>query len=96
MVENIIETDAGAILYEQILENLEDSYWNKDLERVNKTNRGYVLVDGKWYTFGWFIGWGILISTIKEMDHVPDISKAFCMKDSKNYKEYKEYRRRNP
>ena len=87
------EIDQGAILYDRIIENLDDSYWNEDLDEINLTNRGYVLINGVWFTFGWYIGWGIVLSTIEEMDHVPDIIKAFYMKDSKGYKEYKKRHR---
>lgn len=89
MVENIIEIDAGAILYEQILENLDDSYWNKNLDEIQKTNRGYVQINNEWFTFGWHIGWGIVLSTIEKIDHIPDLSKAFSMKECKEYKKYK-------
>jgi len=78
------EIDQGMVLYEQIIENLDDSYWNKNLNEIQRTNRGYVKIDGKWFTFGWFVGWGIVLSTIKKMDHIPDISKAFNMRDYKS------------
>jgi len=82
------EIDQGMVLYEQIIENLDESYWNKDLDEVQWTNRGYVEINGKWFTFGWYIGWGIVLSTIEKMDHVPNTSKAFYMKDSKEYKKW--------
>ena len=87
--EIMSEIDHGAILYDKIIENLDDSYWNEDLDKINLTNRGYVLINGDWFTFGWHIGWGIVLATIEEMDHVPNITKAFYMKDSQSYKEYK-------
>lgn len=80
------EIGEGMLLYEQIIDNLDDSYWNEDLDEIQQTNRGYVEINGEWFTFGWFVAWGIVLSTIKKMDHVPDISKAFYMKDSKVYK----------
>lgn len=83
------EIDQGMVLYEQFIENLDESYWNEDLDKIQRKNRGYVEINGEWYTFGWLFPWGIVLSTIKKMDRVPDISKAFYMKDSRGYKEYK-------
>ena len=73
-------------IYEKIIDNLEESYWNENLDDIHLTNRGYVIINGEWFTFGWYIGWGIVLSTIEKMDHIPDITKAFYMKDSKEYK----------
>ena len=83
------EIDQESVLYEQIIENLDDSYWNENLDEIHMTNRGYIKINGNWFIFGWHIGWGIVLSTIKKMDHVPDISKAFSMRDSQDYKKYK-------
>lgn len=82
------EIDAGMELFEQILETLDDSYWNKDLDEIQLTNRGYVKINEEWITFGWHIAWGVVLSTIQKMDHVPDLSKAFYMRDCKEYKKY--------
>lgn len=83
------EIDEGMILFEQILENLEESYWDKDLDEIQWTNRGYINVGGVWYTFGWHIGWGIVLSTIEKTDRVPNVTELFYMRDSKTYQKLK-------